>query len=192
MAGDAHRETKKAAMTEQIYPRLVLIRTGKEFEQKGTKTKKSYTRAGFRYVRVDDHIEYYNVKSGVGASERVKGYRSVLRLEVDEANAVEYDAIERANGFTHLAEGTYARAYMQPRAKYPAKQEIYVTGSIFIHPAERPEGLDGCVAPGRSIHEDGLQDSAEALKEIIEGLGGWHLGRFVRVEVRGSKTRSGR
>ncbi|MGJ5134644.1 DUF5675 family protein [Bradyrhizobium oligotrophicum] len=179
-------------MTKSVYPRLLLIRTGEEFEQTRTKTNSSYKRSGFKYVRVDDHIEYYSIKQGVGTSAPVKGYRSILRLEADESNAVEYDAIERANGFTHLAEGTYAKAYMQPRAHHSNNQEIYVTGNIFIHAAEYPEFLDGCIAPGKSTDEGGVQQSKEALKEIIDGLGGWKAGRFVRLEVRGAKNRPGR
>ena len=179
-------------MTKSVYPRLLLIRTGEEFTQKGTKAKKSYKRAGFKYVRVDDNVEYYSIKSGAGTSAPVKGYRSILRLEVDDSVWVEYNAIERANRFRHLSEKTYTAAYMQPRAHHPSNQEIYVTGNVFIHAAEYPESLDGCIAPGKSTHDGGVHESQEALKEIIEGLGGWKAGRFVRLEVRGFKTRSGR
>lgn len=175
-----------------MYPRLILIRTGEEFEQSLTQTKGSYTRSGYRYVRVNDHIEYYDVSKGEGASSPVKGYRSRIRLEVDNENAVEYDAIERANGFTHLAEGVYERAYMQPRHRHPNNKEIFVDGNIFIHSAEYPEFLDGCIAPGKSINEGGIGQSQNALAEIIDGLGGWKAGRFVRIEVRGFKNRAGR
>lgn len=179
-------------MTEKIYPRLLLIRTGLEFEQRRTRTKSGYSRAGFKYVRKDDHVEFYNVKKGADTSAPVKGYRSILRLEVDKSNAIEYDAIERANGFTHVPEGIYTRAYMQPRARFPSNQEIYVTGAIFIHSAEYPEFLDGCIGPGKSVDDGGVKQSNNALEEIIEGLGGWKAGRFVRLEVRGFKDLPGR
>lgn len=180
-------------MAEQdTYPRLILIRTGVEFTQDRTRTRRSYTRAGFRYVRRGDQVDYYNVKRGAEAAKAVAGYRSILRLQVDAENSVDYDAIERANGFTHLKEGTYAGAYMGARARHPDNQEIYVTGNIFIHSAEYPEFLDGCVGPGKSVHDGGVGQSKDALEEIIEGLGGWRAGRLVHLVVRGYKTTSGR
>jgi len=179
-------------MTTIKYPRLLLLRTGERFEQDGAAGTRSYTRAGFRYVRKNDHVEYFKVSAGEGSSERVQGYRSVLRLEVNEENAVEYFAIERGNGFTHLKEGTYPRAYLGNRASYPNNQEIYVTGNIFIHSAEYPEYLDGCIAPGTSVASHGVTGSSEALAALIDGLGGWRAGRIVPLTVRGYKESAGR
>lgn len=178
-------------MATAKYPQLLLLRTGESFEQTGASGKRSYTRAGFRYVRKDEHVEYYKVSSGEEASQRVRGYRSILRLEVDEANAIEYFAIERANGFTHLKEGTYPRAYMGRRASYPKNQEIYVDGNIFIHAAEYPEFLDGCIAPGKKSVAHGVTHSKEALAEIIDAIG-WKAGRLVPLVVRGYKDTAGR
>lgn len=44
-------------------------------------------------------------------------------------------------------------------------------GRLYIHPANMPGQLEGCVAPGKHITKSGVARSRPALKEIFEALG---------------------
>jgi hypothetical protein len=172
-------------------PNLLLKRSGIEFEQKSVDSYNNKERAGFTYITKDGMHYYYKTSSGETTSEVVKGYRSKLTVEKDDGSSVEYFCIERANGFRHLSPGTYT-VTLTPRAKYPDNQEIYVTGNVFIHEANYPCFLDGCIAPGTEEWEGyGVKNTSEALKGIINALGGWVKDKKFVLEVKGEKTTAG-
>ena len=172
-------------------PRLILTRRGIEFEQHSVGSCNDRQRAGFAYFAKGGMQHYYRTTKGEGASTIVKGYRSILAVEQPDGAVLEFDCIERANGFVHVRPGTYA-ATLTPRASRPSNQEVHVTGNVFIHASNHPCQLDGCIAPGtEEWHGYGVKDSSAALREIIEALGGWQQGRCFEMEVRGTKTTPG-
>jgi len=141
----------------------VLIRKGVEFSQKCV-TRTAKERRGFRYICDKDGFQYYyNITKGESPKEVVKGYRGMIRLEKEGGISVEFPCIERANGFRHLKPGTYVIKF-EPRASFPENQEIHViravppaelrSPNIFIHTANFPWQLDGCIAPGTEEWKD--------------------------------------
>jgi len=62
----------------------------------------------------------------------------------------------------------------------------YSNNRIYIHPANFPNQLSGCIAPGVvELDGRGVGRSREAMERIFEILGGWEENRRVgRLEVR--------
>ena len=157
--------------------RLILIRTGPEFIQGRCNAPRTreWTRAGFTYFCRDGR-QYYN--NSRGEEEVVTGYRSILRLEAEPGSSVDYDAIERGNGFNSVIPGTYSA-----RMVAPARRIIRIYGNFLIHASDVPGKLDGCIAPGREKTPNGVGHSREALDEILEAFGGWARRRAVPLVV---------
>jgi hypothetical protein len=56
-------------------------------------------------------------------------------------------------------------------------------GRIYIHAANWPHQLEGCIAPGVDPIENGVSQSRTALWQIFEALGGWKENERVTLEV---------
>lgn len=59
----------------------------------------------------------------------------------------------------------------------------FSAGRIYIHPANYPDQLDGCIAPGESLIPGGVGRSAAAMESLFLALGGWNPGQFLEVEI---------
>ena len=182
--------------TENKYPRLVLVRTGEIFSQNtngwGDIEK---IQGGITYRYVDGKQSYIN---SLGGLEQVKGYRGKLWIEMEDGSRVEYDTIERANGFTHIGNIDGSKkiynVWFGKRRNKTAKDIItnYINPrtkkmNVVIHRASKPCYLHGCIAPGLSISENGVENTKEALDMINESLGGWDdkSKKYFQLEVRG-------
>jgi hypothetical protein len=73
----------------------------------------------------------------------------------------------------------------QFRAVYPESERervvrlvgpVRARGRVYLHPANYPHELAGCVAPGLNQIENGVGRSQIALNRIFEALGGWREG----------------
>jgi hypothetical protein len=103
-------------------------------------------------------------------------------------------AIERDDGYKWLRPGTYSceMGYVT----FHAGQQVqairvlgdYSHGRIYIHPANRPSQLAGCIAPGTTETDDGVGGSRDAMSDIFNGLGGFRAGASVSLEVAGLAT----
>lgn len=56
-------------------------------------------------------------------------------------------------------------------------------GRIYIHAANWPHQLEGCIAPGVDEIENGVGQSRAALWQVFEALGGWKESERVTLEV---------
>ncbi len=122
----------------------------------------------------------YITNNGNGHTTEVHGYRGILKIDDKE-----YDTIERANGFKHLHPGTYTLT-MHPKIgsdKHALRVEgSYSNGRMYIHSANCPSQLTGCIAPGKKT-EYGVTKSQDTIEEIINKLGGWSEGKEVTLIV---------
>lgn len=183
---------KKPATTKNTSksPRLILKRTGEEFEGSCPPKFTHSQIKQFKTVCKNGKLYYWNTTvAGDEANKRlVKGYRSKLIVEMPDGVSHEFDAIERANGFAHLKEGAY-QAICGHRKGHEKAEEIIVQGNIVIHIANYPHQLHGCVAPGKKVPL-GVLDSGITLTEINKLLG-WEPGKKIEVVVKGYKNTAG-
>ena len=187
---------KPVAAGKKAKPKLVLTRTGIDFEQNGVKRYSEVERAGFTYVIKDGKHYYYSTEKGENSKKVVKGYRSKLTVEYEDGTSEEFDCIERANGFKHIKPGTYT-VIMTPRNRYRSNEELHIiegrnNNNVFIHAAPYPCYLDGCIAPGSEVWEGyGVKNSRGALINLIKAMGGWDPGKRFTLEVKGEGTTAG-
>ena len=97
--------------------------------------------------------------------------------------------IERADGFKWLRPGEYdcEMAYWTSSSGDKAKAirilGAYSDGRIYIHPANWPHQLSGCIAPGIYTTDEGVGESRRAINEIFDLLGGFQIGKKVSLSV---------
>jgi hypothetical protein len=117
-------------------------------------------------------------------SQGATGKRGTLTVE-----GTDYHSIERGDGYKYLRPGTYDCEMAYWTSSGGTKAEAirvlgsYSAGRIYIHPANWPHQLAGCIAPGTTKLPDGVRNSAKALKSILTALGGFSLGKKVSLEV---------
>lgn len=174
IAGAALGAVPQETANDEPKPTILLARTGEEFEQ------------GYVELGGVEHPEEY--RDGA----KTKGYRGIISVEGSDK---EFHTIERANGYKHLPAGTYS-AVMKGRNAHPDKHEIrilgtYTGGRIYVHAANCPDELEGCIAPGKVKEDYGVSESGAALAEIIELLGGWEEDKELAIVVTGYKTTAG-
>lgn len=122
-----------------------------------------------------------------------EGIRGLLDVSGEEFHTLERGR-DKVSGkpYKLLPEGTYylEMAYWTNRhgERAPAIRVLgdYSMGRIYIHPANFPNQLSGCIAPGMvELDGRGVGRSREAMQRIFEIVGGWEEGRRVgRLEVR--------
>jgi hypothetical protein len=73
---------------------------------------------------------------------------------------------------------------------YPAKRReelrflgARARGRIYLHSANVPSQLEGCIAPGMRETETGVAESRRAMLLIFEALGGWEESKKFEMEV---------
>jgi hypothetical protein len=131
-----------------------------------------------RLTRTDERIEYEL------DGESIEGVRGILTI-----GSVSFFTVERGNGYKHLRPDTYdcecawwtSKAGRRLRAIRILGE--YSRGRIYIHAANHPHQLEGCIAPGMRIIDHGVEQSWMALTKIFEALGGWEEGRRFTLEV---------
>ena len=100
-------------------------------------------------------------------------------------------AIERGDGYVYLRPGIYKAEFGYWTSKSGKKaRAIRILGvyddRVYLHPANWPWQLEGCIAPGTSATKTGVANSRDAMDLIFEALGGFELKKRFEIEVRGS------
>lgn len=112
-----------------------------------------------------------------------------------------WPTIERGDGFTFVRQGTYTVTMDYKNTPRTAKNgtKTYIKclrfdhGGIrthLIHDALRNSHrtLAGCIAPGLTGDADSIKDSAKAMAEIWEALGGFVEGKSFQITVENNIT----
>lgn len=93
-----------------------------------------------------------------------------------------FHTIERLDGYKRLPPGKYdlEMAYItfSTGVQDPALRVLgdYSEGRIYIHKANYPHQIQGCVAVGRTKLWRGVGRSRQAMTRIFDALGGWAPG----------------
>ncbi len=85
-----------------------------------------------------------------------------------------------------LADGKYT-VKMELSPNHPGRKQFRVyghdkhtdtgdLGAILIHAANYPDQLAGCIGPGLSLKEGGVEDSRDAMEKIFTVFGGFKVG----------------
>jgi len=119
------------------------------------------------------------------------GYRGSLIVNPRSSMMRKFDTLERAENYRHLPLGEYdcEFGYWSHKKKnsdeYIRVQAIRVLGEysrgrfpdsrgrIYIHPANWPFQLTGCIGVGMDVTDNGIKKSRDALLSLFDHLGGW-------------------
>ncbi len=121
-----------------------------------------------------------------------EGVRGQLRVVAPDGRVlVEVHTLERGPHarWVHLRPGTYRvrMDHWQPRSGGPKRRSLRVLDvyedHVHVHPANRPRHLEGCIAPGMSTSQAGVERSAEALERVFAELGGYVEGSEFELRV---------
>lgn len=82
-----------------------------------------------------------------------------------------------------LTSAQYQRIYPEARRNELRFLGERARGRIYFHSANRPDQLEGCIAPGRVETADGVGESRAAMIDIFTALGGWEEGKRFEMEV---------
>jgi hypothetical protein len=131
--------------------------------------------------------------SSEGNGEKAIGKRGILM-----AGDVPYYTIERAGGYVTLPSGVFT-CTMERQAKKKNRPIFRVDtagdyghhvmtqrgtlAGILIHPSKYPHDIVGCIAPGKVLTHNGIDESKQALEEIFQYCGGFAEGKKVRLHV---------
>jgi len=63
-------------------------------------------------------------------------------------------------------------------------------GRLYVHPANYPAQLQGCIAPGMHEGPHGVWRSVDALAQIFDALGGWKKGERFDFRIMDAKGRT--
>lgn len=95
---------------------------------------------------------------------------------------------ERGHGYVSLRVGKYTMKHSIKNTNRQVPCLRPVEGSIttiLIHDAykDRPESLEGCIAPGKMGGGANWHDSAQAMEELWRHLGGWKSDKEIILQV---------
>lgn len=119
-------------------------------------------------------------------TEGVEGRR--LKITIGDKS---WPAIERGGRYKWLRPGLYDVEFgywtSSSGRRYKAIRVLgaYSQGRIYIHPANWPRQLTGCIAPGLEASAHGVHKSRPAIVEIFEALGGFREGFQFQLRVEG-------
>ncbi|MEM8500197.1 MAG: DUF5675 family protein [Pseudomonadota bacterium] len=108
-----------------------------------------------------------------------------------EINSKSFHSIERMDGYKWLRPGSYECEFGVWTSSSGKKSQAirvlgdYSKGRIYIHPANKPSQLAGCIAPGVTKTDIGVGRSKEALLEIFRECGGYVEGKKITLKVEG-------
>lgn len=117
-------------------------------------------------------------------SEGATGKRGTLVV-----GASTFYTIERGDRHKYLRPGPYECEMGYWTSSRGTKSEAirvlgsYSQGRIYIHPANWPHQLEGCIAPGTSMLKDGVGNSQSAMAQIFRALGGFTEGQQLKLQV---------
>ena len=135
-------------------------------------------------------LEIYRTTETVQDASGASGGRGVLVVG-DRA----FYTLERLDGYKWLRPDVYSAemGWWTSRSGHRARAirilGAYSRGRIYLHPANRPRHLQGCIAVGMTQRSDGVGPSRTAFREIWEALGGFRAGAVVWVSVAGTGPR---
>jgi hypothetical protein len=109
---------------------------------------------------------------------------------------VSLQTIERRGGYWVLPKGLFLCSmyetpkigkafYIQATGEYGHNCKLKSGGAVefMIHAANYPYQIEGCVAPGKTILENGVNQSKAAMQEIFTYCGGWGVGKKMLLDV---------
>lgn len=162
-----------------------------------------------RYTR--HKSKRFTYQHGGKTFEGVRGVLRVLRVQQDgtEHALVECPTVERGDGYARMKPGAFvARADVyRPRGaastvsglpqviqalrvlNVPVWRRVrgelikVFLDTLLFHPANRPDQLEGCVAPGCQPTAYGVQRSTLAMSYVFEMLGGFRRGEEYELTV---------
>lgn len=101
-----------------------------------------------------------------------------------------WPTIERGANYTYVRQGTYTKVLMCYKRKGRRVQCLSFADSNaiathLIHDAINDDHneLEGCIAPGLHAQSTGIRESAKAMAEVIQALGGFQEWKRFVVEV---------
>ena len=110
-----------------------------------------------------------------------------------------WPTIERGPTFTFVRQGQYKLAMCEKLSGRHVQclcfNDSRAISRHLIHDAlnDDPKNLEGCIAPGLSADANGIKNSAAAMKEVFNALGGFVMWKTVTIDVQnnisGSETK---
>lgn len=108
----------------------------------------------------------------------------ISQMTVDD---VMFWAVERRDGYITLDDGTYT-VKMEMSPTYKGRRQFRVLGHqkrnrsgeiapILIHSGNYPDDVQGCIAPGYLLTQQGVDQSRLAMEKIFSLFGGFQEGR---------------
>ena len=100
-----------------------------------------------------------------------------------------WPTIERGLNYTFVRKGTYELIMVKKVSGRAVKclcfHEDRAISSHLIHDAldDNHVNLSGCIAPGTSKTANGIKESARAMEEVFEALGGYKEYKKVKIEI---------
>jgi hypothetical protein len=118
--------------------------------------------------------------SSQGSNGEVRGERGIMKVFGREFPTIERTSTMRVPAKIiqfkmeeHSRLGKIFNLQKDGLFGHEKKNEDNKYGYIYVHAANYPHQLSGCVAPGRSILTTGVNDSRKAMEDIITLLGGF-------------------
>lgn len=97
---------------------------------------------------------------------------------------MQLEALERLDGYKRIPPGTYelVMAYVTFKGGARARAlrilgDYTKSGRFYIHPANYPHHLQGCIGVGQIRTPSGVAGSRTAMDRLLRALGGWEEGR---------------
>lgn len=137
-------------------------------------------------------IQYTRLKKTLNDG-KANGRRGTLTI-----NGKTWHTVERMDGYKWLRPGTYDCEFglwtsgSGKKSKAIRVLGSYSKGRIYIHPANYPKQLAGCIAPGKTQLAGGVGASRKAIGEIFSALGGWKANKKLKLTVEGDMYGRGR
>jgi hypothetical protein len=100
-----------------------------------------------------------------------------------------WPTIERGASYTFVRKGQYRLVMCKKLSGRPVRclcfNDSAAIGTHLIHDAmgDNHRELQGCIAPGLTSNGEGIQDSAKAMEEVFEALGGFVDWRTKTIDV---------
>lgn len=115
-----------------------------------------------------------------------QGIRGQLIVNPRSPMSFTCHTLERGDGRKHLPEGEYQCEFgywttkkglrikaIRVLGAYSVGRHEESRGRIYLHPANWPHQLEGCIAVGLSTTPNGIKGSTAALLSVFDHLGGW-------------------
>lgn len=109
------------------------------------------------------------------------------------AGSVTYYTIERRGGYVTLPNREF-EIKMENSPTHPDRKQFRIyghgvtnsagnTAALLIHLGNYPDHITGCVAPGKTMINNGVGQSAQAMEELFTFCGGFAIGKKAELFV---------